>query len=249
MSEEVTLQISGHVATIRLAAADRNSLTPAVVRGVERSCDAISEDDAVRCVVVTGGACFSSGWDMDAFADDQDVLATDVFAPLAALRQPVIAAIEGEATGGGLALALAADVRIVGEGAKFVFPEVSQGLIPLAGSVQRLVRLVGRGNALALILTGEPADADAALRMGLASEVVSAGSALARATEVAGQIAKRGPIAVRNAKEAVSRGAEMPLDQALRFETDLTILLQSTKDRAEGVRAFAEKREPEFTGE
>jgi enoyl-CoA hydratase/carnithine racemase len=250
MNEEVTLEIAGPVATITLARPDSgNLLTPPALRGLERACDAVRDAPEVRCAILTGGAHFCGGWDFESFADGREVLAGDVFSPLASLTRPVIAAIEGEARGGGLSLALAADIRIGAEGAVFAFPEVQEGIIPLGGAVQRLVRLAGRGNALALILTGEPVDAATALQRGIVSEVVPAGNALARATEIAGQIAKRGPIAVRYAKEAVSRGADMPLEQALRFETDLTVLLQSTKDRAEGVSAFAEKREPEFTGE
>jgi enoyl-CoA hydratase len=250
MSEDVILEITGPVARITLNCPDaRNLITPPVVRGLERACDAVRDNGVVRCVVITGGTNFSVGWDFEAFAGQADTLAGDVFAPVASLQHPVIAAIEGEASGGGLSLALAADIRVSGEGGSFAFPEVRDGLIPLAGSVQRLVRLVGRGSALSLVLSGDSINAADALRMGLVSEVVPAGKALDRALGIAGQVAKRGPIAVRFAKEAVSRGADMPLEQALRFETDLTILLQATKDRAEGVRAFAEKREPEFTGE
>ncbi|MEO6197331.1 MAG: enoyl-CoA hydratase-related protein, partial [Dehalococcoidia bacterium] len=198
----------------------------------------------------SGGPSFSAGWDLDSFGSEPaDALAGDVFGCLATLPQPVIAAVEGDATGGGLALALAADIRVAAENSAFALPEIESGLIPLAGSIQRLVRLIGRGSALSLILTGEPIDAPTALRIGLVSEVTPAGTTLDRAQEIAEQIAKRGPIAVRYAKEAISRGAEMPLEQALRFETDLTLLLQTTKDRAEGVRGFIEKREPEFKGE
>ncbi|MCH7793034.1 MAG: hypothetical protein IID31_12235 [Planctomycetes bacterium] len=112
----------------------------------------------------------------------------------------------------------------------------------------RLARLAGRGDALALILTGEPIDAAHALRIGIVSEVVAKAALTERADAIAGRIAERGPIAVQYAKEAVSRGAEMPLEQGLRYETDLTMILQTTEDRAEGVRAFLEKRQPKFKG-
>lgn len=252
MLGEVDLQITGPIARISLNRPNtRNLITPAVVRGLEVACDAVRDDDSVRCVIISGGdAYFSAGWDLDSFAaEPADALAADVFGCLATLPQPVIAAIEGEATGGGLSLTLAADIRIAAENATFTLPEAEGGLIPLAGSINRLVRLTGRGSALSLILTGEPIDAPTALRIGLVSEVTPAGTTLDRTQEIAEQIAKQGPVAVRFAKEAISRGAEMPLEQALRFETDLTLLLQTTKDRAEGVRGFIEKREPEFKGE
>ena len=122
------------------------------------------------------------------------------------------------------------------------------GLLPLAGGTQRLPRLVGRGKALEMILTGEPVTADEALRIGLVSAVVSREHLDGEAAGIAQRIAERGPLAVRYAKEAVSHGLEMPLEQALRFETDLTIILQTTEDRAEGVKAFLEKRTPDFKG-
>jgi enoyl-CoA hydratase len=251
MADEVTIQITGSIARISLnRPSAHNLITPAVVRGLELATKAIRDDDSVRCVIISGGPSFSAGWDLDSFAGEPaDALAGDVFGCLATLPQPIIAAIEGDATGGGLALALAADIRIAAEDATFAFPEIESGLIPLAGSINRLVRLTGRGSALSLILTGEPIDAPTALRIGLVSEVTPAGTTLDRAQEIAEQIARRGPIAVRLAKEAISRGAEMPLEQALRFETDLTLLLQATNDRAEGVKAFIEKREPELKGE
>ena len=125
---------------------------------------------------------------------------------------------------------------------------MGHGVIPWAGGTQRLPRIVGRGKALEMILTGEAVDAQEALRIGLVSRVTPADQLMAEAEALAGRIAERGPIAVRYAKEAVSRGLDMTLEQALRYETDLTIILQTTRDRAEGVRAFLEKRDPRFEG-
>lgn len=193
------------------------------------ACEGLADDAGVLAVVVTGAP-----------ADGETGEA------LAALPQPIVAAVSGEVSGGTLALALAADIRIAGADATFSVPEVAQGRLPVAGTIARLVRLVGPGNAARLVLTGDPIDAAQALRIGLVSEV--APDAVVRAEEIARRIAERGPIAVRYAKEAVSRGLEMPLEQALRFETDLTIILQATEDRAEGVRAFLDKRPPKFKG-
>jgi enoyl-CoA hydratase len=172
----------------------------------------------------------------------------DPFGCLAELPQPVVCAINGDAFGAGLELALACDVRIASEGASFALPDISLGLLPVAGGTQRLPRLVGRGKALEMVLTGEPVDAQEALRIGLVGAVAPPEVLATVAEAVASRIAERGPLAVRYAKEAVSRGIDMPLEQSLRYETDLTVILQTTEDRAEGVKAFLEKRRPEFKG-
>jgi enoyl-CoA hydratase len=175
-------------------------------------------------------------------------MTNDPFGCLAALAKPVVCAVNGEAASAGLELALACDIRIAAEAARFSLPELSMGLLPMAGGLPRLARLVGRGKALELALTGDEIDAAEALRIALVSAVVPADRLAAEADAIAGRIAERGPIATTYAKEAVSRGIDMPLEQALRFETDLTIILQTTEDRAEGVRAFLDKRKPEFKG-
>jgi enoyl-CoA hydratase len=245
------------VARLVLAGAGSdNAIDAAVVRELRSACAAVGDD--VRAVLVTAeGDVFSRGWDWDALlGETTDPVAAlrnhgippDPFGCLADLPQPVVCAINGDATGAGLELALACDLRVAAEGVVFALPEVSMGLLPLAGGTQRLPRLVGRGKALEMILTGEPIDAQEALRVGLVSAVVPRDRLRAEAEAIASRIAERGPLAVRYAKEAVSRGLEMPLEQALRFETDLTIILQTTEDRAEGVRAFLEKRMAEFKG-
>ena len=253
----VSLELRGLIARLTLTRPDReNAIDATVVRDLRGACEAINDD--VRVVLLTAeGEAFSRGWDWDTLlGETTDRVAAlrnhgippDPFGCLADLPQPVVCAINGGATGAGLELALACDVRIAAEGATFSLPEVSMGLLPLAGGTQRLPRLVSRGKALEMILTGEPIDAGEALRIGLVSAVVPSGDLLAEAEAIAGRIAERGPLAVRYAKEAIARGLEMPLEQALRFETDLTIILQTTGDRAEGVRAFLEKRNAEFKG-
>lgn len=224
-----------------------------LVRALHEACESLADDAAVRAVVLTGaGDQFAAGWDASVASSLASMLEAglldDPFGCLAELPKPVIAAVNGGALSGGLALALAADIRIAAEDATFALPEAGRGLLPVAGATQRLARLVGRGKALEMVLTGEPIDALEALRTGLVGEVVSANELAARAQEIAGRIAERGPLAVQYAKEAVSRGTEMPLEQALRYETDLTVVLQTTEDRAEGVRAFTEKRKPRFKG-
>jgi enoyl-CoA hydratase len=253
----VSVDSRGVIARLTVTRPEReNAIDAPVVRDLRGACDGIAQD--TRVVLLTGeGDLFSRGWDWEALlGETTDAVAAlrnagippDPFGCLAELPQPVVCAINGDATGAGLELAVACDVRIAAEGALFSVPEISMGLLPLAGGTQRLPRLVGRGKALEMILTGELIGAEEALRIGLVSSVVSRGRLLAEAEAIASRITERGPLAVRYAKEAIARGLEMPLEQALRFETDLTIILQTTEDRAEGVRAFLEKRKAEFKG-
>ena len=257
----LSLLKQGAIARITLSRPEaRNAIDAAMLRELARACEAVAEDVAVRCVLLTAdGDCFSSGWDWQALAAAAEGgslleaarsqgITGDPFGCLAALTQPVVCAINGDAFGAGLELALTCDVRIAAEGARFALPEVTLGLLPMGGGTQRLPRLVGRGKALEMLLTGEPVDAQEALRIGLLAAVVPPARLMAEADAIAVRIAERGPLAVRYAKEAVSRGIEMPLEQALRYETDLTVILQTTEDRAEGVRAFLDKRKPEFKG-
>jgi enoyl-CoA hydratase len=235
-----------------------NRIDSHLLRELAAACEALADDPQVRVVVLSGGegAAFSLGWDASLLAAQVEGEAAarggerlgHTFDFLAQMPRPVICAINGDAVSAGLELALACDVRLACPEARFAFPETAWGLIPMAGGTQRLARIVGRGAALELILTAEPIDAQTALRIGLVSQVVPRDRLLVEASALAERIAARGPLAVRYAKEAVSQGLDMSLEQALRFETDLTIILQTTEDRAEGVRAFLEKRAPEFRG-
>ncbi len=183
----------------------------------------------------------------DGFANI-DATGVDAVAFIEQLPQPVIACIDGLVTGAGLALALACDIRIASQSATFALTDLADGRLPPLGATQRLQRLIGHSRTAAMVLLGEGIDADAAYECGLVNEVVLAGATTDRAREIAKRIAAQGPVAVRYAKEAIRQGLDMPLEQALRYETDLTIILQSTNDRAEGVRAFLEKRPPQFKG-
>jgi enoyl-CoA hydratase len=256
------LEKSGPVARLTLSRPDRdNALDGTALSELAAACDDVGADDEVRVLVLAAeGACFSRGWDREAIAGEgasgarlleamrsQGVL-DDPFGCLARLSRPVVCALNGDALGAGLALSLACDVRVAAEDARMGLPDDGMGPLPAAGATQRLTRLVGRGKALEMLLTGALVDAQEALRAGLVTAVSPPGKALDSAEEIARRIADRGPLAVRFAKEAVSHGIEMPLEQALRFETDLTVILQTTEDRAEGVRAFLEKRKPEFKG-
>ena len=225
-----------------------NTIDSALLGELASACEAIEVDEEVRAVVLAAeGPDFGRGWD-EAMLHGDNTPAADPFGCLAELPRPVVCAVQGEALSAGLELALACDIRVAAEDARLGLPETRSGRIPMGGGTQRLARLVGRGKALEMIMSGEPVDAQEALRIGLVSAVAPRDRLAAEAEAIAGRIAERGPIAVRYAKEAVNRGLDMPLEQALRYETDLTIILQTTEDRAEGVRAFLEKRRPEFKG-
>ena len=249
----LSLEKRGAIAYLALNRPERQNAIDARTLGeLADCCRSLAADDEVRVVVLNAqGPVFSSGWDRTVPAGESLRAADvpgDVFACLAELPRPVVCALVGDAFSAGLELALACDIRIAAEGARFGFPETALGLIPMGGGSQRLPRLVGRGKALEMILSAEPIDAQEALAIGLVSAVVPGDALIAEAEAVAGRIAERGPLAVRYAKEAIARGLEMTLEQALRYETDLTVILQTTEDRAEGVRAFLEKRKPEFRG-
>lgn len=230
----------------------RNAIDAAMLADLARACEAIEVDDAVRVVVLSAaGEDFCAGWDAAVLAaEGSSPTGADIdpFGCLAELPRPVVCAVQGEALSAGLELALACDIRVASEDARLGLPETKLGRLPMGGGTQRLARLVGRGKALEMLLTGEPVEAQEALRIGLVSAVARRDGLAAEAEAIAGRIAERGPIAVRYAKEAVQRGLEMTLEQALRYETDLTIILQTTEDRAEGVSAFLEKRKPNFKG-
>jgi enoyl-CoA hydratase len=248
----VRLERQGPVAALVLESEDgENRISTECLGELRACCDALAGDDAVRVVTVSGmGSTFSLGWSEEflSAATRAGEAPVDPFSCLVSLPQPVVAGITGPALSAGLELALTCDIRIAAENSRLGLPEVEHGLIPLAGGTQRLPRLVGRGRAAAMILLGLQVDAGTAFDWGLVNEVCPAAELPARVQRIAGVLASRGPIAERFAKEAVREGADLPLARALRYELDLSVLLQTTEDRAEGVRAFVEKRPPRFLG-
>lgn len=243
----VTIKKYGPIARLVLRG---SAINETLVRELPEACEAIGEDSDARVVVLNVAGRWSSlRWDPETIVyGSRDGVPLDPFNCLAELSRPVICVVRGEVLDAGLELALACDVRFAADDTRFGLPNIANGVIPMAGGTQRLPRLVGRGKALEMILTGESIDAQEALRIGLVNLVYPQKQVMEEAKAMALRIAERGPVAVRYAKEAVSRGVEMPLEQALRFETDLTVILQTTDDRAEGVKAFLEKRKPEFKG-
>ena len=242
------LRLDGSIACITLARPqNENRVDARMLRELTDVCETIAANDAVCVTLLTSdGPAFCAGWESSINATED--LSLDPFGPIAALPTPVIAALQGATLSAGLELALACDVRIAAADARFGLPEVSQGTLPLAGGSQRLSRVVGRSVATSMLLLGDELDAEAAHRTGLVSRVFPTDQLQYEAEALVGRIAAHGPLALRYAKEAVHHGAELSLDQALRYEFDLSVILQTTRDRAEGVQAFLEKRPPRFEG-
>ena len=214
-----------------------------------------AEDARVIIVTGTGERAFSAGADIREFVAPQVPVRfrdsrrrVDFRAAMDRCPQPIIAAIRGFALGGGLELALACDIRIAGEDSQLGLTEVNLAIIPGGGGTQRLPRLVGRGKALEMILTGARVDAREAFRIGLVERVVPATEVLSSAQALARTLAEKAPVALRYAKEAVVKGLGVPLEDGLRLENDLATLLRTTDDRVEGAKAFLEKRAPKWTG-
>jgi enoyl-CoA hydratase len=216
----------------------------------------LREDESVRVVVITGAGekAFVAGADIAEFegrtaVSQRDVMtARSLFTAVDTFPKPVIAMINGFCLGGGCELALSCDIRIASETARFGQPEINLGIIPGGGGTQRLTRLVGEGKAMELILTGDMIDAQHAYNLGLVNLVVPAADLEAKTLEMANRIAEKSPVALRMAKEAVKTAARANLDEGLRREIDLFALTFSSQDKDEGVRAFLEKRKPDFKG-
>ena len=222
-----------------------NAINAQMTMELAEVCQMINGDEEISVVVLkAAGSVFSSG------SDPQEWEAgCDASRAIASLERVIIATIDGDAVGEGLELALACDIRIASKKARFCFPQTAYGLIPGGGGTQRLPRLVGRGKALEVILTAEPIDAEEAFRIGLVNKVVSSEQLFSEAEELAKGIITKGPIALRYAKEAINKGLDLTMEQGLRLEADLYFLIQTTADRMEGIRAFMEKRPPQFRGE
>jgi len=254
----VLYQADDHVATVTLNRPDvHNAQNDTLRRELHQIFTALTIDDDVKVIVVTGAGdrAFSAGADIREFVEPASPVQLrerrkriEYRAMMDRCSQPIIAAINGFALGGGLELALACDIRIAAENATLGLTEINLAIIPGGGGTQRLPRLIGKGKALEMILTGARIPAAEALRLGIVERVVPAGEALKAATELARTIAEKAPIALRYAKEAVVKGLGMSLEDGLRLEGDLSTLLRTTEDRAEGAKAFLEKRTPRWTG-
>lgn len=257
MSEDLVLVNIDTVTTIRLNNPPLNLVTSELTQALNDVLTEIEGRDEVRAVVVTGEGerAFCAGSDITEFeklrgrvAEGKLLMERHTYRRLAKLRMPNIAAIEGDALGGGLELAMCCDLRVASVNAKLGLPEVRLGVIPGSGGTQRLARLVGLGKAKELILTGELIDAEEAERIGLVNRVVPQGEAEATATEIATTIGTRGPLAVREVKRLLDLSVNTPLEEGLAAELDASERVFNTEDMMEGARAFFEKRPPDFEG-
>ncbi|MBI2856020.1 MAG: enoyl-CoA hydratase/isomerase family protein [Chloroflexi bacterium] len=233
----------------------QNRVNPQMAAELREVCSAIGEDEDVLVVVVTGaGEVFCTGDEEPSTSHAPTEGGTSyleswrVAHALGIIEKPVIAAINGDALGHGLEIGLACDIRIAAENARLGLPNICQGTMPWDGGTQRLPRVVGKAWATYLLLTGRTVDASEALQIGLVHQVVPSGVLAERASQLARSMASMAPIAMRYVKEAVHKGMDMTLEQGLRLETDLNLILQTTEDRAEGIASFLARRQPRFTG-
>jgi enoyl-CoA hydratase/carnithine racemase len=256
VADDVVLgELRGQVGIARLNRPDaRNALSNELLELLGEMVAAWDADPEVRCIVIAGSDdYFAAGADIKAMRDRsfQEVMVTPsaAFWPrLAATATPLVAAVSGFALGGGCELALHCDMIVASETAEFGQPEILLGIIPGAGGTQRLARVAGKQLAMELVLTGRRIDAQEAHRIGIVNQVVGAKEWLDRAIELAEVVARRPPLAVRLAKQAVLAADETALSAGLEYERRLFELASATEDRVEGMTAFIEKRRPEFKG-
>ncbi len=234
-----------------------NALNSQTIDELRRAMLDLKQDATARSIVVTGAGpkSFVAGADINELAvltpaagRDHALAGQHVFDVIENLGKPVIAAINGFALGGGCELAMACTLRIAADTAKLGQPEIALGLIPGYAGTQRLSRLIGKGRALEMLLTGAPVGAEEALRIGLVHRVVPAADLMAEARKLAAQLAANAPIAMRYIISAVNKGFEMPFAEACQYEATLFGLVASTGDMREGTAAFLEKRKPQFKG-
>ncbi len=257
---DVRLSVDGAIATITMSRPEAlNALNGKVLHELKDALAQVRANRAVRAVIISGeGNAFIAGADikeMQALAAKPAAiraftkLGQGVLRDIETLPQPVIAAINGFALGGGLELALACDIRIASSDARLGFPEVGLGIMPGLGGTQRTTRLAGRGIASELVFTGDLIGAEQAARIGLLNRVVAPAQLMETARQLADRIASRAPVAVAKAKAAILATQQLPLDKGLVFELDRASEVMTTPDRVEGMQAFIEKRKPVFTGQ
>lgn len=256
--ETILVTRQDHIATVTLNREKvHNALNATMLRELDEAFASLDADAAVRVILLrgSGGKAFAAGADINELAAVDPANAgpfaargQSIFRRIEQLTKPVIAVLNGHTLGGGCEMAMACTLRIAADNARIGQPEIRLGILPGYGGTQRLLRLVGRGAALKLMLTGTPIDAHEALRIGLVDEVVPAEHIDLRAMELARTIAAQPPLAIAAILEAVDRGADLPLDEAIAIETALFGRLCRTEDMREGTRAFLEKRAPHFIG-
>ena len=255
--EFITFDVDDRIATITVNRPDKlNALNDATIGELGAAIDEASSRDDVAGVLLTGaGRSFIAGADISELSAQSPLEATarsrrgqDIFRRFETSRKPTVAAINGFALGGGCELAMSCHVRIASEKAKLGQPEVKLGIVPGYGGTQRLPRLIGRGAALRLLLTGDMIDANEAFRLGLVDQVVAPDALIDTATALLRAMITNAPLALAGCIELVDRGLDASLDEASLVESDAFGLLSSTEDKREGMTAFLEKRAPTFNG-
>lgn len=239
-----------------------NIVNQGMVQELKDTCSEINQDDSIYVAIITGagGKVFCKGNEAEQLLQSGNITPTllaelqsastkyNAATIIASIERPVIAAINGDALGHGLELALSCDLRLTSSKAHFGFTQLASGFIPMGGGTQRLPRLIGKGKALELILTGETISAQEAFEIGLINQVVTEQDLASEAETLAQALASKAPMATRYIKEAVNKGMDLTLEQGLRLEADLYFLIHTTTDRKEGIKAFLEKRPALFKG-
>jgi enoyl-CoA hydratase len=253
--ENVLVEKDGAVVVVTLNRPQAlNALSYALVKDLSLAMQELDQDDEVRVIIVTGGEkVFAAGADIKEMADrgpfDERIQERLTYRDkINKITKPVIAAVSGFALGGGCELAMSCDIIIASETARFGQPEVNLGIIPGSGGTQRLTHLLGKHRAMELVLTGDAIGATEAERLGLVNRIFPVELFLEEAKNIARKIAAKPVLAIKSAKEAVLKAANAPLDEGLDYERKSFYLLFASEDRSEGMRAFLEKRKPDFKG-
>ena len=256
--ETLELMIDGPAAIIRLnRPAKRNAITLKMMEELEAVFAALHDNASARGIIVTGAeGCFSAGMDLNALKDV--ILPAQFMGYMERWRRlnealenhskPIIAAIEGYCLTGGLELALACDLRVGAQGSQYGITSSKIGTVPGAGGTQRLPRIVGISNALDILFSGDPVDAERAYQIGILNYLTEPGQALGKAREMVAVYANRAPLSLQWAKRAVYAGMQMPLAEAIKYEAFVVSTIYQTPDRQEGIKSFLEKRPPRFNG-
>ena len=253
MTEDLQFTVAGGIAEITLnRPAKHNAVTPEMAAAIERHCAELDRDDAVRVVLIRGAGAraFSAGSDLNSLAEYSSAWKfrnrSEYAASLRGVKKPVVAALKGWVLGGGAELALAADIRGAGRSTRCGFPEVKRGWVGGGGASQMLPRMIGYGQAMRLLLTGDPVEAEEAFRLGLLDILVEDAEVEARARTICAQLAGYSAVAVQAVKASVRMSVMASLDAGLRYENEMNTLCFSAGDHMEGIRAFQQKREAEF---
>jgi enoyl-CoA hydratase len=253
LHDAVSVEQSGSVTTLTIKHPPANAISAAVVAGIRQGLEQAQDDGNCRAVILTGDGdrFFAAGADVTEFASNgSDAITSgqNITREIEGSQLPIIAAINGFCFGGGCELALACDIRIASSNAKLGQPEIKLGIIPGWGGTQRLPRIIGLGPAMELLLTGDPIEARRALELGLVSAVVEPEQLKTAAQDLAQRLAEQAPLAVSATKQAVYRGFDLPLHDALDIERGEFTRVFNSEDAREGVTAFLEKRKPSWSG-